>query len=226
MGTWVFRKVEKNQSDERAADDPDTDYMYEIMSATGAGSCLTSGTRRKDYEPLLAFWGLVYPEELTGRVFETPDENPRWDVGYAFQLLLLSVRHGGSYHAPSHETVRARAISAFGEGRLPDFSDMDSVTRSEAIDGGWGGAWHRPHQPYHPNPEWLSAINGELTRASNSQVRIEEATDEERRAFGFDCNCVSHAYLFLVTGDQRKRFIYHGGGSFMEIDRQEVEGAV
>ncbi|MDP3771342.1 MAG: hypothetical protein Q8R16_03510 [bacterium] len=224
MATWIFERFRRNEFSKRKEGDPNEDYCYDIRSIDRQQH-IGSGAPRHMVEVLLAFFGVTRLEEIEGRTFTTPDDNPRWGISYAFQLLLLQARSNEAYVAPSHDALRERAIVALARMECPSFNDVDGMTRMEAIDSAWGDP--RFDRPCEAHADWVARLNEDLGRASDGTVHIEQTTEKQRDEFpsAYACNCVCHAYLYLVRGATRRKLIYHMGGSFRFDDVVELPAA-
>lgn len=193
MNKWVFIKVEKNPFEKKGDTHPDANYLWEI-SRVGSKRASSSGLVYKEIKELLNHYGLNHPSELAGKTFTTPDSYN--DEGSALNYLIVTIRAGGNYQAPTHEQLYERAASALAQMKCPDFSDVDNQTVFKAFS--------RVFSDHSPDERWFESFKKKVSARSGGKVTIEQAniSDFSMRIMG------PAVYLLLASKEKSIKFTF------------------
>lgn len=192
MTTYQFRKMERNQFDTKPLSNK-TLYSYGLSRQRGTGMTVTSITY-EDVMVLMDHFGVTEPEQLVNKTFET--QNDRLDACEALDLLLLTIRHGGSYVPPTTEQIILRAVNSLATMTRPNFSDVDGKSVYDCFAVAFKG--------FKLDQEWFARFNNLVKTHSGGTVEIQNADIEE-----FEMRIRGPAaYFWLVRGNQKMKFVF------------------
>lgn len=186
MYKWVIVEMNQNPFDgDTLREDSAAFYMWGLQIE---GHCITTsaGLPRKTLEPLLSYFGVPTMESLVGQSFESE----RNEASEALDLLLTTIRNGGSYTPPPYYLVRQHVIQALALGREPDLSAIDHQTIANSFAEVWDF--------YRANKKWLRRTKAQIKSLSSGHVILRQG---RRKDFPERINGPVE-YLQLLTDDK------------------------
>lgn len=164
--SYTFFKVEKNQFNDKLDTDPEALYVYTLCVTGQTWSC-TCGIELEKLQPLLTYFAVTKPSELTGKNFWVPAEYD--DHTSALDYFIKLVISGETYTQPDHASLHEQAKKELAKIECPNFEAVDDQTVFAAF---------RALYDQLREPEAFDAWRDSIFWLSGKEVTIEEASPD------------------------------------------------